>query len=441
MKTITEFSGILLQRAAEAQQAYRATHPQPVTPVIEEVPPPPAATVEGSSAGSEGSSAGSVEASAAGADVVASEQPSAGTAVNDAAGTSEGSAEAATGEQAAEATVAEPALGSGPEAEAVGAALQVQGDRLTRLMEALDVVGRRVAQVRLVRVVQGESAPSGAQKRGEFFYLIDLMPRPQSMQQDSFDSRDGDRRRGPGGRDRGGRPGGNRGPGGAGGGGGAPGSGGKFSLDRPSGRDGGGREARGETPRAGAGWMLGRPQESGHVYAEDRNTQARTDRRPPREPRFDNRGPRPPMGDRPPRGPQPQGAAGAPGARPSPRGEGMGDRPSFGPRPADGGARPGPRQPGNGGRGFGPRRPDGGNGRPDGGNGRGSTEQNWSGRRRGGWDEPAVPELTDAPVTAAMPAAVPSTTAPADNPSAPTTQAAQPTLAETSADSPPENGS
>ena len=31
MKTITEFSGILLQRAAEAQRAFRAEHPQTET--------------------------------------------------------------------------------------------------------------------------------------------------------------------------------------------------------------------------------------------------------------------------------------------------------------------------------------------------------------------------------------------------------------------------
>ena len=48
MKTITEFSGILLQRAAEAQQAYRAAHPQVVTPAVEEAPPAPVAVAEGS---------------------------------------------------------------------------------------------------------------------------------------------------------------------------------------------------------------------------------------------------------------------------------------------------------------------------------------------------------------------------------------------------------
>jgi hypothetical protein len=42
MKTITEFSGILLQRAAEAQRAYRAEHPQLATPAAEEAPPAPA---------------------------------------------------------------------------------------------------------------------------------------------------------------------------------------------------------------------------------------------------------------------------------------------------------------------------------------------------------------------------------------------------------------
>jgi hypothetical protein len=228
-------------------------------------------------------------------------------------------------------------------------------------MEALDVVGRRVAQVRLVRVIQGETAPAGAQKRGEFFYLVDLTPRPQSMQRDSSDSRDGERRRGSGGRDRGGlaaieepavreagrwwswrsrgrgRPWGTR-----------P-SRGKFSNDRPSGRDGDSREGRGETPRAGAGWMLSRPTDSG------KRLRRRRERSSHRSRIVARRGIAPPgiaarreiaarrgihasttaAHGRPwarqgivLRGPRPQGAAGGPGARPPRARAGETGRPS-----------------------------------------------------------------------------------------------------------------
>ncbi|HEX7509553.1 MAG TPA: translation initiation factor 2, partial [Polyangia bacterium] len=212
MKTITEFSGILLQRAAEAQRAYRAEHPQIATPAAEEAPPAPA--VEQGALVDAGAAVPEPVAVEAGA---SEENTEAAAASGESASASEGEGGASEGvsTEAAVDAPPEPApdLGTGPEAEAVGAALQVQGDRLSRLMEALDVVGRRVAQVRLVRVIQGETAPAGAQKRGDFFYLVDLTPRAQNMQQNSFDSRDGDRRRGQGGRDRGG-PGGNRGSGG-----------------------------------------------------------------------------------------------------------------------------------------------------------------------------------------------------------------------------------
>ena len=432
MKTITEFSGILLQRAAAAQRAFRAANPRPAEaapPAVDAAAPPtpesePAtaelATIDGATGevgGEESSALGDSQPEAATSEA----PPAANLAVEVAASGEEDAVEAASEEPVAEVAPAALDLGTGPEAEAVGALLQVQGDRLARLMEALDVVGNRAAQVRLVRVLQGEDAPSGSQKRGEFYYAVDLMPRPQNQQRDGFDSRGGDSRRGQGGRDRGGRPGaggssgGPRGGGGGAGGGSGgygaqAGRGGKFSNDRPSGRDGDSREPRGEMPRGGAGWMLTRAPEDRRGAGGAPGADRRGDRRPPTGPRFDNRGPRPPQGARPgpgqgagpgarpgagpgdrfPRGPRPEGA----GARSGPRPQGAGDRPPGGPRFEGAGTRPsgGPSAPGNGGRG--PRR-------PEGANDRGRNDRNWTGPRRGGWDEPLVVEPTDAAVSAA----------------------------------------
>jgi len=156
--------------------------------------------------------------------VVSEAQPVEDSSVEVASSSEESAVAPPSEEPVAEVAPAAPELGTGPEAEAVGAELQVQGDRLSRLMEALDVVGNRSAQVRLVRVLQGEDAPSGAQKRGDFYYAVDLMPRPQSQQRDGGDSRGGDQRRGQGGRDRG-RPGSGGSSGGPRGAAGGPGGG------------------------------------------------------------------------------------------------------------------------------------------------------------------------------------------------------------------------
>jgi hypothetical protein len=411
MKTITEFSGILLQRAAEAQRAYREAHPQVQAPApespaqVQSEPSPDAAAAVSAEVPVDEAVAGSVETT---------EASDPGEAAAPEAAAPE--AAVAEGEGAAEVAEAAPVdLGSGPEAEAVGAELQLEGDRLSRLMEALDVVGRRARQVRLVRVVQGESPPQGAQKRGDFYYIVDLQPRPQSYR-DGGDGRD-DRRRGPGGRDRGGRPGGS-GPGGAHGSGGGPGKGGKFSNDRPGGRGGDMREARGEMPRGGAGWMLTRAPDDRRSGPEGRGAgdnrgDRRPDRRPPRGPRPDNRGPRPdnrgprpPMaGDRSARGPYP----GAPGGQP-PAGGGPG-RSAAGPRDGHG--------PVGGRDGRPPRRPEGGNGR-----GRGGDRNNFPGRRRGGWDEPAAPEVVETSQAAPGAAPVPPETTPAAPPVETSTAAA-----------------
>jgi hypothetical protein len=420
MKTITEFSGVLLQRAAEVQRAFREANPQVAAPAVEQVPPsaesadPAAADAEAAAPvelPAEAAAPVELPAEAAALAELPAEAGSAADGVEEASAAESAPADAGGAAETPPAEeVAPPDLGTGPEAEAVGAALDVQGDRLSRLMEALDVAGRRAGQVRLVRVLQGETPPQGAQKRGDYYYAVDLAPRPQSQQRDAFEGRDGDRRRGPGGRDRGGRPG-DRGPGGARGAGGPPGKGGKFSNDRPS-RDGDMREGRGEVPRAGAGWTLTRAPEDRRVRSDEPGADRRDRRPPPRGPRFDGRGPRPPMGatgDRPPRGPRPDRAGGRPPySGPRPQG-GPGERPPMSARPE--GRAAGPSGPPNGRRGPGPMRPDGAGGpRRD--------DRNWSGRRRGGWDEPAVPE---APEVAA--AHAPEATAAIENPPAPATEA------------------
>jgi hypothetical protein len=422
MKTITEFSGIVLQRAAEAQRSYRAAHPQAPAPVAEDEPQnaaADAAPAEASSTDAPIAEEGASATSESTAEATGSEAAEAQPASDEPAPASEEGGEAASAEPA------EPVdLGTGPEAESVGEALQVSGDRLSRLMEALDVVGRRVGQVRLVRVIQGESPPQGAQQRGDFYYVVDLTPRPQSQQRDESDGRDGDRRRGPGGRDRGGRPG-SRGPGGPRGAGGPPGKGGKFSNDRAGSRDASFREARGEVPRAGAGWMLTRAPEDKRLRSDEPGADRR-DRRPPRGPRFD--GPRPPMGargDRPPRGPRPTGGGGRPPFG-GPRAEGDANR-------AQASSRPEGRGPGGGGRrgpGPGPRRPEGAGPRRE--------DHGRPMRRRGGWDEPAVPEPSPEPSTVtAVPAAAEEMTAQAENRPAPVVESTASTPV--SSESAPEN--
>ena len=47
-------------------------------------------------------------------------------------------------------------------------------------MEALDVLRDRADNVRLVRVLSGEDPPPGAKKQGDFYFFVDLQPRPES---------------------------------------------------------------------------------------------------------------------------------------------------------------------------------------------------------------------------------------------------------------------
>jgi hypothetical protein len=65
--------------------------------------------------------------------------------------------------------------------EAVGKATGCSGDRLTMLRAAVEAAGRRVGDVRLVRVFGLEEPLRGAQTIGAYQFLVDFMP--SSMKQ------------------------------------------------------------------------------------------------------------------------------------------------------------------------------------------------------------------------------------------------------------------
>src|SRR4051794_21117627 len=92
--------------------------------------------------------------------------------------------------------------------EQLGTDVGVSGDRLARLLEALEVAGEKVDKVRLVRVFAATDEPKGSKKIGEFNYLLDMMP---AAQPHGGGGRDRDKRGG-----RGGFGGGGKRPGGAG---------------------------------------------------------------------------------------------------------------------------------------------------------------------------------------------------------------------------------
>ena len=146
---------------------------------------------------------------------------------------------------------------SGPDVDAIAAALNVSGDRLARLMDALAVAGKRMRPGRAwCACIVAQDPPPGAEKRGEFYFVVDMIPKGGAPARDDK-RRDGPRRDrggpggGGGGGGGGGRPGG--GPGGAkggkGGGLGGKGGGGGRSDGPPRGAAGGGLE-RGPGPIA-----------------------------------------------------------------------------------------------------------------------------------------------------------------------------------------------
>src|SRR5690606_19628656 len=65
--------------------------------------------------------------------------------------------------------------------EAIGKETNTSGDRLKRLREALEAVGKDPSEVRLVRVFSAEEPLNGARQVGEHQFVIDLLPK--SMKQ------------------------------------------------------------------------------------------------------------------------------------------------------------------------------------------------------------------------------------------------------------------
>jgi hypothetical protein len=225
MKTLTELSGTLIRMASAAIEAARRSLPAEPAPAA---PPAPPAEV---AAPAEGEAAPAAEASAA-------------------------PAEGGPGDAVKAALQ-----------EAVAKATGLSGDRLGFLCAAVEAVGGRVADVRLVRVFSSEEPVGGAKTVAGHQYLVDMMP--STMKQVAGNPREEGGRRG----GRGGRGGG--GGGGRGGGGTKAGATGGFSMDslredrknerrgpggggRPFGRGpgGGGRGpggGRGGPPPAGGG--------------------------------------------------------------------------------------------------------------------------------------------------------------------------------------------
>ena len=76
--------------------------------------------------------------------------------------------------------------------ESVGAAVGMKGDRLARLIEALQFV-KQADNVRQIRVYQGEKGPAGCQTVGEYHYVLELLQSGSSKRRDQRSGRDGRR--------------------------------------------------------------------------------------------------------------------------------------------------------------------------------------------------------------------------------------------------------
>ncbi len=230
MKTLTELSGSVIRTAAAAIADARRSFPR-------EEKPADAAVAEAAPQAAEGAVAG-----AAGDAVAVPGAPAPPAA-------------APAPERAAESEASKAALD-----EAVAKATGFSGDRLAMLRAAGEAAGRRVEDVRLVRVFGLDEPLSGAHVIGEYQYVLDFFP--QSMKQVA--GAPGDLHGRGGGRRGAGRGGG----GGRGGGRGAKGSAtGGFSMDslrddRKNERGGRGRPGGGRRPGGGGaagGGGPGRP--------------------------------------------------------------------------------------------------------------------------------------------------------------------------------------
>lgn len=312
MKTLTEFSTLMLRKAAAARATVptahaSARHNEPSVadatdqPAAVEPTPDPAAE-----AGAE-------------AEIEAASEPAADAAVDAAVDAAQASTPEDEGSR-------DPM--SDPAVAAVAAACGVQPDRAARLLEALDIINPdapgAIDRVRLVRVYQGEKGPHNAVSRGEFHYVVDKVAAP------ARDRRNGKSGHGAhSGRDSRERPGG---------GGGGGGTGGSFrGSDRkprglgslkygaaPEPKDPSDeRPGRGEMPRAGVGWQLTPSPRTAEDFARGPGR-----RRPPagRKPRGTRGGPHGRAADRGPSNPdsfQRVRPSGAPEAPPQVRADGQ----------------------------------------------------------------------------------------------------------------------
>lgn len=99
---------------------------------------------------------------------------------------------------------------------ALGEALKIEGDKLTFLLHALELVQAKLADLKRVIVftlAETEKPPANATKHGEHYYLVEFYPSAQSQNERNAPSKDGKDGKGgrgdkkkPGGRDRTNRP-------------------------------------------------------------------------------------------------------------------------------------------------------------------------------------------------------------------------------------------
>ncbi len=240
VKTLTELSGSVIRVAAAAIAEARRSLPSDEKSAVPAVPEAPAQAAPAATGEAPAQTAVPIDAPA----TTSSPAPVASPALPP-----------ATPGPAAESGAAKEAIDA-----AVGRATGLSGDRLTMLRGAVEAVGRRAGDVRLVRVFGLEEQVTGATKVGAYQYVVDLFPADMRQVTAPRDERGrGGRGGGWGGGDRGvkgggsggfsmdslredrknerggrGGFGGRRGPGG-GGGGGRGGSGGSAGSGGPPG--------------------------------------------------------------------------------------------------------------------------------------------------------------------------------------------------------------
>ncbi len=250
MKTLTELAGTQIRMAAAAIAEAKRSLPREEPPAPS--PAPEAALAEAVPAEAAAEAAAPAEAAPAEA------APEAGAAAEPVAAPEASAAAPAQPDKRAK--KAEPV--EEVESDAVKAALDaavekatgISGDRLSRLRDAVKVVGNRSKDVRLVRVFGPEEPVAGARTIGGFQYVADFSPANMAQ---TFSGPKKER----GGRGGGGGGGGGRGAGS--GGGTKAGATGGFSMDslredRKGQRPGGGRPGGGGRKPGGGGGPRGK---------------------------------------------------------------------------------------------------------------------------------------------------------------------------------------